>query len=358
MYRCPRRERKGFTLIELLVVIAIIAVLIGLLLPAVQKVREAAARLQCQNNLKQMGLALHNFHDTYQAFPWGHQKGEDAKGNDIWYMPWSVFILPYIEQDNLYRRFDTSQPYNTVRNNNGSTDPSINPSVVPIKTYICPSSPSQGRVYIDTWTSVRNETGVVDTVGFGTLTAQPALSTSDYNTTNLNARLTRTVWPQVNGKDTYPSGGWVDGVLNDDMPVKITDITDGSSNTMMVTENAGGPDLWANGQVIARATDSPAYPNAATPSNPNKLYPQGTGWQEPFNGEQWIGGSTSDGLAKSPVTCWTCSNGSGLGYYSFHAGVVNFVFADGSVHGIRKDLPLKTLVELISIQSGLVPDDY
>ncbi|MFO0938353.1 MAG: DUF1559 domain-containing protein [Gemmataceae bacterium] len=205
MERNHTQRRHGFTLIELLVVIAIIAILIGLLLPAVQKVREAAARTQCINNLKQVGLALQNYHDANTKFPPGYASLFDSAGNDTgpgW--GWAAHLLPQMEQDNLYRQIDLKQPIEALANSQAR--------VAIVKSFLCPSDNPPEQAFP---VGPRSATGqLMSTI----CNVAPGNYVGNYGVGE----------PGVEG----------DGVFFRNSSVRIADITDGTSSTLMVGERS------------------------------------------------------------------------------------------------------------------------
>jgi prepilin-type N-terminal cleavage/methylation domain-containing protein/prepilin-type processing-associated H-X9-DG protein len=286
-------QRRGFTLIELLVVIAIIAILIGLLLPAVQKVREAAARTQCQNNLKQLGLAMHNYHDANSGFPPAHQSAPNVHG-------WVALALPYVEQGNLANHYDLSVNWNHA-NNDRPANTSTNSA--DLKVLLCPSAPP-GR-------KGSNGRGI-----------------TDYTALNHVA----------NNTFTNATGWWKDdptrhGVLGLDVSRRITDIADGASNTLLLVEMAGRNQLW---QVGKRASGGNG----------------GGAWANPLGCESTLTGATADGATKPGPCGVNCTNNNEV--YSFHAGLANVVLADGSVRPLRNEINLQSLVALVTRAGGEV----
>ncbi|MDG3005728.1 DUF1559 family PulG-like putative transporter [Paludisphaera mucosa] len=216
--RIPRRRpAAGFTLIELLVVIAIIAVLIALLLPAVQSAREAARRAQCTNNLKQMGLAMHNYHDAQGQFPAGYltliggntfMGAPDALTRDTgpgW--AWGSMLLPYMEQSTLYAALNVNLPCWDASNTTGAR--------VSVATYLCPSVSDASRVY-----DVKNQAGTVLTT----------FSRSHYGGNSGRQE----AW-------AFATDDWTslsDGPIYRNAKVRIAGVTDGLSNTVFVGEHS------------------------------------------------------------------------------------------------------------------------
>jgi prepilin-type N-terminal cleavage/methylation domain-containing protein/prepilin-type processing-associated H-X9-DG protein len=287
-------NRQGFTLIELLVVIAIIAILIALLLPAVQKVREAANRIQCQNNLKQMGVAFHAYHDVTKVFPPGYS-ASGAFVNGItdtapgW--GWGTYILPYLEQNNLYQQFNLAQP---VQNFSGIQ------AVVPV--YICPSDFVGTGVFTVTdvnWNPIC-QAGASSYAG---------CCGGSYITT---AGKASTVSTTQGMNDT----GVGNGILYRNSAVHLTDITDGTSSTILVEERS-----FAHVQGTWAGAISGGYCN------------QGVSNQAAVPGK--IGQGAGDLVLIHASTVNSPSGRNLDDSNSTHVGGANFLFADGSVHFIR-----------------------
>jgi prepilin-type N-terminal cleavage/methylation domain-containing protein/prepilin-type processing-associated H-X9-DG protein len=351
------RSARGFTLIELLVVIAIIGVLVGLLLPAVQKVREAANRMKCSNNLKQMGLAALNYDSTYGVMPTSGEGSNPAVTgtaftNDlvngahppVGTQMHSLFtyLLPYIEQDNIYKQIDLNQYYNAP---SVSMPNHVNAFKVQVPIFLCPSYPfekqdSLGYAYTNYGGTVY--TDIVVYAGQG----GTALAVGFRDKTHARQR----------------------GAL-DNMPVGVGQISDGSSNTMMIAEDASRREGYIT---------NPTYLDPATtlgiavdPTIQGSAFPTRRFWRW---GEQDSGfGVSGDPLLNTTTTafkivnnentspgtdgpngCWKLINncGSNDEIFSFHTGGANAVFCDGHVSFIRDSISPPVGAALTSRSGG------
>jgi prepilin-type N-terminal cleavage/methylation domain-containing protein len=303
-------RRRGFTLIELLVVIAIIAVLIGLLLPAVQKVREAAARAKCTNNLKQLGIGINSYYDAFGNIPcnakvvnysWASDSTEP--GSSTW--TWIARILPYIEQGNL------ANQYNIPSGTLGNAQAGI-AAVIPM--LFCPSDGTETSNTATDWANIGGITmGLTNYQGcsgcnWGVNTG--ATFTTAFPVTDPNPIL---------GKDGLDHGNGMFYRTDGNRPLRFTDITDGTSSTFMIGENLHSYNQHTGGWAY------PNYVNAtcAIPLNYNDGPASGYGdWPNRYS------------------------------FHSQHPAGANFCFADASVHFITNEISITTYQALSTIQSG------
>jgi prepilin-type N-terminal cleavage/methylation domain-containing protein/prepilin-type processing-associated H-X9-DG protein len=295
------RSQHAFTLVELLVVIAIIGILIALLLPAVQAAREAARRAQCTNKLKQLGLALHNYHDSFRCFPYG--SSISMCGGGATQHTWTEMILPFIEQINIYKQLD-------FRFDNHDTDHSHNMEVLQslkVPAFSCPSNPKTDQMHADNsedWYTGRESPhfkcqgldypGCMGTVAIGGTTPDCTAGNSYCISEPVDGTSTP-IWNACSNKEPP-------GVFNryNSTTTTMAKILDGTSNTYLVGERI------AQELYFGSAFDG-NYPLACTSIRPNSPN-------------------------RNPNDTWAFQQNSG--FSSKHPGGVNIVFADGAVHFI------------------------
>jgi prepilin-type N-terminal cleavage/methylation domain-containing protein/prepilin-type processing-associated H-X9-DG protein len=316
-----RRHERAFTLIELLVVIAIIAVLIGLLLPAVQKVREAANRMACTNNLKQLALAAHDHHDGKGKFPTGvHLVDYLAGGRYVNGTAWQVELLPYFDKENLYKKWD----YRDQRNNVAGGMDAVTAQL--IKVLVCPSDPLPYPV--------------CQFVGYPTLPKYDwAIGFYGVGSYGGNG-----------GKRSFhPPNVTRDGIFFQDSNVRLADVSDGASNTFLFGE---------------RSRIDPEFDGIVTQTSEAAFYPlaQWGWWAASF---ATGGGSLPQHMLSAPVRInYQVPPSGGLdeiydrlcAYGSAHPGGANFAFADGSVRFLSNQTPLTTLQALSTRAGGEIVD--
>jgi prepilin-type N-terminal cleavage/methylation domain-containing protein/prepilin-type processing-associated H-X9-DG protein len=303
------RRRAGVTLIELLVVIGIIAIILGLLLPAIQMIRETAARAECAGNLRQLGIALHNFHDTYRTFPasgWTRAGPGNPAGKCV---GWRPLTLPFIEQDGLKKLYNVNAHW--------WEDANLGAAAVAVNTFQCPSVPERR----DVWSAVAHPPRPA-------MTFRYPLAPTDYEAImgvqpdSINSHLPA---PLYNAGNRF-------AVMHRNSRTRLTDIADGTSATIMVVECAARPLVFRDRMPVSTLNND-----------------QGIGWADsegPFS----LDGSSADGSAEGCGPAGGCTFAMNRRNdnepYSFHAHGGNFLFADGHAMFVRQSVSLPVFAAL------------
>lgn len=332
------RSQNAFTLVELLVVIAIIGILIGMLLPAVQSVREAARRSACSNNLRQLGLALHNYESSLGEFPPSRvgpvfsvsSSLSQQFGASSFFQSWTTKMLPYIEQAAIGNQFNCDEAW---FDNTSSDNYELIQNQLAI--FQCPSVGQNSRT--DPYHVVGAAAG-----DYGTISEVDDDLYLDVLTGFTEANL--------------PNEDQREGLLARFKGNRIRDCIDGLSNTLFVAEAAGQPECWI-GRGKMNAQDFAAYEDdKVTNFQGQFVLNDGTGWADP-NGSFKVNGAQNDGLSKPGPKVINAINASEV--YAFHSGGANFNLGDGSTRFLAESVDTLTFVQL-STRAGseLITGDY
>lgn len=309
------KKYRGFTLVELLVVIAIVAILVGLLLPSVQSAREAARRIQCQNNLKQLGLAVLNFESAQRVFPASGWTQAGPGNPDGKYVGWRTIVLPYLEQGNVQSLYQPSLHWWNGTN--------LAVASIPIPTFLCPSVPTQAPIMSAVAKPPRpalvfaNPLGRTDyeaILGVQPASVDPVL----YNANNRFSVMHR------NSRNGFQS------------------ITDGSSQTVMILEAGGRPSVYRRGRYRSDLTNE-----------------QGIGWVDGEGAFSLDGASPNgqrEGCGPSNGCTVAINSKNDNEPYSFHIGGAMCLFADGHVQFVHQEISLATMAAMCTRAAGDVVD--
>lgn len=328
-----RAPRAGFTLVELLVVIAIIGILVGLLLPAVQAAREAARRMSCSNNIRQLGIALHNYESAHKVIP----PSRIAVTTPVLFQQsWISMMLPFIEQGNVHAAYRHGLPWFAAANDPLTT--------VKLPTMTCPSAPSDRPL---------PASSLYSAITAGTRSDQPLWGYADYGSINAvrNSAFIVAGLPSLGTREVLGAMG------RGPQGVKFSSITDGLSNTVIVAEGAGRPGVYISGKKLPNPRAGLALGTA--------VVADGWGWAD-INAGFSIDGSdvagnqnntSSSGATTIAGNCLiNCVNDGEI--YAFHTGGAQMLLADGSVQFISQSVNAATLVALMTRDRGDIAGDY